>query len=130
MGILGYKDGDIMDEDENLLPDLDLDKVFHLVIRMGGMMEGETLDKAQAALWSIKESIPFVKELTERLPPLLDTAIDGLQEAAARRGRPPVIKGVLFPNGTTVIDDPDDQVGDQVDGKVDMEPFLTREDEA
>lgn len=105
MASMGYKDGDFMDEDEYQLPELDLDKVYKTVTTFGAMLEGETLDKAQESLWTIKASMPFVDELIKRLPALLDTVIDGLQEAAARRGRPPIIQGVPFPPGTVVVDE-------------------------
>ena len=95
MASVGYKVGDVMDEADQQLPALDLDKVFHSILVLGGMLEDDTLDKAQATLWSIKTSMPIVKEITERCPVLIDTAIDALQEAAHRRGRDPIINGVI-----------------------------------
>lgn len=92
MASMGYKVGDVMDEADYQLPVLNLDVVFKQILVVGGMLGDETLDKAQVSLWSIKDAMPFVKELTERVPILIDTAIDALQEAARIRGLPVVTR--------------------------------------
>lgn len=106
---MGYKVGDVMDPSDYQLPALNLDQVFQQIAILGGTLDDEMLDKAQQVLWAVKGSVPIIEELIQRFPTLLDTTIDGLQEAAARRGRKPVIKGVAF---------------DQVDG----DPFNPADD--
>lgn len=112
MASMGYKVGDVMDEDDaaQKIPELDLDTIYESVMKVGALLEDDTLDKAQSTIWTIKTSMPFVNVLINRLPPLLDTVIDALQEAARIRGLPVVTRADMTEDypGITEYDDLDD----------------------